>query len=191
MKSTLNILNKIIDAVGYICMIALLLMILNVFLDVFIRYVVFGIMQKFQLIDALDWWQENLSWLGGIGMQELEWHWFSVMFMLGLGYTLRDNAHVRVDVLYDNFSRKTQACINIFGALVFAIPFSCLVVYFGIEFFMEAWETNENLGDPGSLPRIWPAKLLVPVSFGFLVLSAIAVILQEAIVLAEYREEAH
>ncbi|MEO0443628.1 MAG: TRAP transporter small permease subunit, partial [Pseudomonadota bacterium] len=170
---------------------------LNVFSDVFVRYVV---VDALKAMDLYLWYDANLSWLGGVGMQELEWHWFSVMFLFGLGYTLREDGHVRVDVFYDNFPRKTQAWINIIGALLFTIPL-CMVIIFGdgivgqgfdfeagsrdaaIGYFLESWESEENIGDPGSLPRLWPVKLVLPVSFAFLLLSCFAVVLKEILVL--------
>ncbi|MGH1438482.1 MAG: TRAP transporter small permease subunit [Cellvibrionaceae bacterium] len=186
MKTTLHILNRIIDVVGWICIIAMLLMVVNVFIDVFVRYVVVEAMKS---LDLYLWYDQNFSWLGGIGMQELEWHWFSVMFLFGLGYTLRENGHVRVDVLYDNFPRSVQAWINIFGALIFTIPFSILIVYYGWDFFMDSWINQENKGDPGSLPRLWPIKFTISASFVILILSAITVILEESLVLAGKQEE--
>lgn len=186
MKTTLRFLNKIIDIVGWVCVIAMLLMVVNVFIDVFVRYV---LVDALKVVNLYDWYNDNLSWLGGIGMQELEWHWFSVMFLMGLGYTLRENGHVRVDVLYDNFPRKAQAWINILGGLIFALPFSFLLLEFTWEFFYESFENMENRGDPGSLPRLWPVKLALPVSFFFLILSVIAVIIKESLVLAAEDEE--
>lgn len=185
-KPTLRVLNPIIDVSGWICVGALLLMIGNVFIDVFVRYVVIDILKYF---DIYLWYDKHLSWLGGIGMQELEWHWFSILFLLGLGYTLRDNGHVRVDVFYDRFPRKTQAWINILGGLIFTIPFSILVVNYGWEFFVDSWNTEENKGDPGSLPRLWPIKFVIPLAFVFLILSTIVVILQEALVIKGETEE--
>ncbi len=187
LRILLRALNKLIDISGYICIIALLLMILNVFIDVFVRYAVFGTLQYFNWIAAIDWFNEHLSWLGGIGMQELEWHFFSLMFLLGLGYTLRENGHVRVDVLYDGFSRTTQAWINILGGLIFALPFCVLIIYYSSDFFLDSYESMENKGDPGSLPRLWPVKLILPVAFIFLVLSIITVIIQEYLVIQEHK----
>ncbi len=189
MKAILRILEKIIDISGYVCVAALLLMIVNVFIDVFVRYAVFGMFQHFQWIGAIDWFNEHLSWLGGIGMQELEWHFFSLMFLLGLGYTLKENGHVRVDVLYDGFSRSTQAWINIIGGIVFALPFCILLVNYGSEFFYDSFLSMENKGDPGSLPRLWPGKLIIPVAFIFLILSIVTVILKEWIVIQEEKEK--
>ena len=187
MKTILHILNKIIDIVGWICVIAMLLMVANVFVDVFVRYILIDLIKY---VGLYSWYDEHLSWLGGIAMQELEWHWFSVMFLLGLGYTLRENGHVRVDVFYDNFPRKVQAWINILGGLIFALPFSILVLDFTWEFFYESFENMENRGDPGSLPRLWPVKFVLPLSFLVLILSVMAVIIKESLVIAgKYDEE--
>jgi TRAP-type mannitol/chloroaromatic compound transport system permease small subunit len=189
MKAIVRLFDKVIDISGYICVVALLLMVANVFIDVFVRYAVFGVLQSMQWISAIDWFNENLNWLGGIGMQELEWHLFSLMFLLGLGYTLRENGHVRVDVFYDGFERTTQAWINILGGLIFALPFCLLVLNYGSEFFYESFQNMENKGDPGSLPRLWPGKLIIPVAFGFLILSIVNVILKELLVIKEEKQK--
>jgi len=186
MKSTLRFLNKIIDAVGWICVIALLLMIVNVFIDVFVRYIVIDLVKYF---DIYLWYDKHFSWFGGIGMQELEWHWFSVMFLMGLGYTLRENGHVRVDVAYDTFAERKKSWINLIGAVVFAIPFCLLIIYYGWDFFIESFNNEENKGDPGSLPRLWPVKLVIPVSFSFLILSAVAVMIKEYLTLTGQHDD--
>jgi len=187
MKKTLFILNKIIDISGWVCVIALLLMVANVFIDVFVRYVLVGVLKY---LDLYLWYNEHLSWLGGIGMQELEWHWFSVLFLLGLGYTLRENGHVRVDIFYDNFSRRTQAIINIAGTFIFNLPFCMVMIYFCWEFFIDSYNSGENRGDPGSLPRLWPIKFVLPFSFAFLILSAMTVVLTEIQQLSTLNKEA-
>lgn len=202
MKSILKPLNKLIDVLGWICIFAMMLMVVTVFINVFTRYI---IVEALKFFDLYLWYDANFSWFGGVGMQELEWHFFSIMFLFGLGYTLRENGHVRVDVFYDNLSRKSQAYINICGALVFTIPF-CLIVLFGdgivgqgfdysrgeasVGYFLRSWTNEESIGDPGSLPRLWPIKLVLPLSFFFLILSALAVILKETMVLnGTYEEE--
>ncbi len=178
MKQSLRFLHGIIDVLGWVCVAALMLMIANVFIDVFVRYVLVDLMKT---LDMYMWYDTHLSWLGGIGMQELEWHWFSAMFMLGLGYTMREDGHVRVDVFYDRFSDKTKSIINIVGTLLFTIPFCGLVAYYCWDFFIHSYQSGESTGDPGSLPRLWPAKLILPVSFFFVILSAFEIVLKETL----------
>ncbi|MBD3796706.1 MAG: TRAP transporter small permease subunit, partial [Campylobacterales bacterium] len=50
---------------------------------------------------------------GSTALQELQWHFFDVVILLSIAYTLKHNAHVRVDIFYDNFSPKTQHLVNI------------------------------------------------------------------------------
>ncbi|MBX2809733.1 MAG: TRAP transporter small permease subunit [Cellvibrionaceae bacterium] len=175
-KTLLKTINQCIDAIGWLCVIALLLMITTVFINVFVRYLLIDLVNYFGLYSVYN---HYLAWLGGIGMQELEKHWFALMFLLGLSYTLKENGHVRVDVFYDRFSPKVQALVNIVGSLIFTLPFSVLVFYYCWGFFIESWESGENRGDPGSLPRLWPFKLLLPLAFLSLVLGAVSVVLSE------------
>lgn len=186
MKFLLKIINRLLDFIGWVCVIALLLMIANIFINVFVRYIVIDLVK---VLHVYEWYDQHLGWLGGIGMQELEKHWFSLMFLFGLSYTLKENGHVRVDVFYDNFPRKTQAIINITGAMIFTIPFSILIIDYGWDFFYSSFVSGDNKGDPGSLPRLWPFKLMIPVAFILLVLSAISVILSESLVLKGESEE--
>ena len=54
-------------------------------------------------------------------IMELEWHLFSLIFILGAGYALKHNKHVRVDLFFAKFSRRDQAWTNLIGAVVFLI----------------------------------------------------------------------
>ena len=158
MNKAIAVLQRIINGVGALCAILLLLMILNVFYDVIMRYLFNDV---------------------SIGMQELEWHLFSAMFLLGIAYTLNEDAHVRVDVFYDGFSGKTKALINIVGIVLFLIPFSLLVVHFADDFVYESFQLGERSGDPGGLPYRWLIKSVIPLSFMFLILSGVCFVLKQ------------
>ena len=162
MNKAITVLQRIINGVGALCAVLLLLMILNVFYDVIMRYLF-----------------NNVS----IGMQELEWHLFSAMFLLGIGYALNEDAHVRVDVFYDRFSARTKAMINIIGIVLFLIPFSLLVIHFADDFVYESFQLGERSGDPGGLPYRWLIKSVIPLSFMFLILSGVCFVLKQIQVL--------
>ena len=98
---------------GALAGIAMILLLFNVFYDVVMRYAFNDV---------------------SIAMQELEWHLFSVAFLLGIPYAIKENSHVRVDIFYDRWSKKTQAFINLFGATFFILPFTLLVTYYSIQF---------------------------------------------------------
>jgi len=109
---------------------------------------------------------------GSIAMQEMEWHLFSVVFLCGMAYTLKEDGHVRVDILYDNFSPRWKAIVNIGGVLIFLIPLSVLIAEGSIWYVHEAYTQNEISGDPGGLTQRWLIKAVIPVSFIFLIISS-------------------
>jgi len=109
---------------------------------------------------------------GSTALQELEWHFFDVTILLSIAYTLRQNAHVRVDILYDKFSPKTQLAINIFSFVLFILPLSFLIIYIGIGFVEMSFMQNEASSDPGGLPYRWIVKSLMPLAFILLALQA-------------------
>ena len=56
--------------------------------------------------------------------QELEWHLFAFIFLIGAGYTLLHDGHVRVDILYTRLPPRVRVWIDILGGLLFLIPVS-------------------------------------------------------------------
>lgn len=136
---------------------AMILLLINVFYDVVMRY---GF--------------NDVS----IGMQELEWHLFSCVFLLGIPYAIQQNAHVRVDILYDRWSDQTKAWINLFGTLILILPFIFLVAYFSYEFAYESYDMGEGSGDPGGLSHRWIIKALIPASFILIGLASLSMVTQ-------------
>jgi len=104
---------------------------------------------------------------------EVQWYLFSVVFLGAAGYTLKHNAHVRIDLIAGRLSRRTQAWIDVFGALFMLLPVCVLIAWFGFSFAMEAYRINEMSSDAGGLPR-WPIKFVVPAAFVLLILQGIA-----------------
>ena len=168
MEKITKILDKFTDIVGYVAAVALILMLLNVFYDVVMRY-----------------FFQNSS----VGMQELEWHLFSVVFLFGIAYSLKENAHVRVDMFYDNMKPTRQAIINIAGSILFIIPFSILIISGGYSFAYEAFTLNEMSGDPGGLPFRWIIKGAIALSFVFLIIATISFILHNIKTLMTKKED--
>lgn len=104
---------------------------------------------------------------------ELQWYLFGAIFLLASGYTYLRNEHVRVDVLAARFPPRVQALIEILGVLFFLLPAAGLVFWLSLPYFYESWRLNELSSNTGGLIR-WPAKLLIPVGFGLLILSGIS-----------------
>ena len=102
-----NFFDRFSTLMGWIAGFLNLIMLVNVFYDSIMRYFFNS---------------------GSIALQEMEWHLFSVVFLFGMAYTLKEDGHVRVDILYDHFSPRWKAIVNIGGALLFLIPLSLLII---------------------------------------------------------------
>lgn len=110
---------------------------------------------------------------GSVALQELEWHLFDVVILFGIAYTLREGAHVRVDIFYASFSQKTKALIDIISSLFFILPFSLLIIYIGVDFVAMSYLQNEASSNPGGLEYRFLVKSLMPLSFLFLSFQAV------------------
>ncbi len=142
-------INRIL---GRILAIVYLLMTINVFYDVVMRY-----------------FFRNSS----VGMQEMEWHLFSIIILFGVSVALFDEGHVRVDFFYDRFPVRTKALINIIGTVFFLTPLACLVLFGSLEFVHDSFKIKEISENPGGLPYRYVVKGMIPVAFGVLIFTAI------------------
>ena len=149
----MQIIDKITKYLGYFTAFILLVLVLLVVYDATLRYAFSS---------------------GSIALQELEWHLFDVVILFGISYTLKYNAHVRVDIFYSQFSEKTKRVINIISSVFFIIPFSILVIYIGTDFVLLSYEQNEVSSNPGGLEYRFLVKSLLPLSFVFLILQTIS-----------------
>jgi TRAP-type mannitol/chloroaromatic compound transport system permease small subunit len=109
---------------------------------------------------------------------ELQWYLFSVLFLLGAAWVLREDAHVRVDVLYGRVSARTRSLINIFGTLFLLMPFCGFVLWVSGPVIRSSWVIREGSPDPGGLPR-YPLKALIIVCFALLMLQAVSQLIKE------------
>ena len=146
-----RLFDRFSDLMGWISGALCLVMLVNVFYDAIMRY---------------------FFRTGSIALQELEWHIFAIVFLFGMAYTLKEDGHVRVDILYDHFSPRWKAIVNIAGTLLFLIPLAVLIIQGSIWYVREAYEMQEISGDPGGLHYRWLIKAVIPLSFVFLVVSA-------------------
>lgn len=115
--------------------------------------------------------QGSNAWL------EAQWYLFGALFLLGAGYTLKHNGHVRIDVFYQRLSPKARAWIDLLGGLLFLLPFAGLLAWLSWPLLVESLRVNEMSADAGGLVR-WPAKLLLPLGFGLLFLQGISEIIK-------------
>ncbi len=146
------IIDKAIKYLAYLTAFILIILVLLVVYDATARY---------------------LFSTGSIALQELEWHLFDVIILFGIAYTLKEGAHVRVDIFYAHYSAKRKALINIISSLFFILPFSFLIIYISIDFVHMSFLQNETSSNPGGLEYRYLVKALLPLGFVFLVLQAI------------------
>ncbi len=125
------------------------------------------------------------------GMIELEWHLFSFIFLLGAGYALRHDRHVRVDVFYQNFSERKKAWVNLVGVVLFLIPFCVVTVYTSWKFAANAFAIQEGSPDPGGLPARYVVKAAIPVGFFLLLLQAVSLAFHSLLTLTDPTDTAH
>jgi len=111
------------------------------------------------------------------GWLEIQWYLFSAMFLLGASYTLRRNEHVRIDVIAGRFSKRTQVRIDLFGFVFFMLPICLLILYYSVPYAMIAYQSNEMSMNAGGL-IMWPAKILIPISFFLLSLQGFSEIIK-------------
>lgn len=124
---------------------------------------------------------------------ELNWHFYSLIFLLGASYTHKHDGHVRVDLLYHKMSPRGKAWVNLLGSLLFLLPFCAVVIYTslsstrGFDFSLVglAWRTLEGSPDPGGLPARYLLKSALPLGFLLLALQGVAELFRSALLLRE------
>ena len=89
---------------------------------------------------------------GSVALQELTTYLHSIIFMLGISYTLKHDGHVRVDIFYRNFSKKRQALVNVIGGLMFIFPISIFIGWSSWEYVLASWSIMETSTENNGLP---------------------------------------
>ena len=100
---------------------------------------------------------------------EVQWYLFAAAFLLGAGYTLLHNEHVKIDVIYSKFSRPKQIWIDIIGFTFFLTPVCLAVLWYSMPFFLKGYHSGEMSNNAGGLIR-WPVYALIPLGFSLLML---------------------
>ena len=111
---------------------------------------------------------------GRIEFEEIQWHIYSAGFLLGLSYSYQADTHIRVDVLHEQFSPTLQAWIELYGILLFLLPFIAVVLIYGVPFVVASYELGEISQSPGGLPYRWAIKAMLPAGFFLLLLATLS-----------------
>ncbi len=119
---------------------------------------------------------------------ELQWYLFGAAFLLAAAYTLKQNEHIRIDIVYGLFSRRKQHWIDLFGHVFFLMPFVLLMIYYFVPYFLISWRNGEVSSSAGGLV-IWPAKLMLLIGFALLGLQGISEIIKKIAVMTGDMED--
>ncbi len=109
---------------------------------------------------------------------EMQWYLFGAAFLLAAAYTLKQNEHIRVDIVYGMFSRRVQHWIDLFGHVFFLMPFVLLMIYYFTPYFLLSYRSGEVSTNAGGL-IIWPAKLLLLIGFVLLGIQGVSEIIKK------------
>lgn len=153
----LKVLSRCIDKlnawIGSLVAWVTLLLVLVVFTDVVMRY---------------------LFQTSFVFTQELEWHLFAFIFLIGGGYTLLHDGHVRVDIVYQKLGYKARAWVNLLGVLLLLMPGCLLIIVTSWSFVYNSWAILEGSPDPGGIPLRFLLKACIPVGFALLLLQGLS-----------------
>ncbi|SFV65060.1 TrapT dctQ-M fusion permease, dicarboxylate transport [hydrothermal vent metagenome] len=130
------------------------------------------------LLIGYDAMMRYLFSAGSIALQEVEWHIFDIVFLFGLSYALKHDKHVRVDILFVNYSAQTKAIIQIFSMLFLLIPFSLFFLNGAFDMTIQSYLQNEVSSDPGGLTHRFIIKGVLFIAFVLLILQAISEIIK-------------
>ena len=130
------------------------------------------------LIIGYDVFMRFVFRIGSVALQELEWHLFALLFLLGASYTLKHDGHVRVDIFYNSkrFSDRHRAWVDLLGTLLCLIPFSVLIIVSSWEFVADSFSIGEGSPDAGGLPFRFLLKSAIPFGFFLLIIQGVAII---------------
>jgi TRAP-type mannitol/chloroaromatic compound transport system permease small subunit len=121
---------------------------------------------------------------------ELQWLLFGAVFLLAASYTLKNNAHVRIDVVAGGLRKRTRDWIDLFGHLFMLAPITLIMIWLSGPFFWQSYQEGEVSTNAGGLP-VWPAKLFILAGFSLLFLQMLSEAIKRTAVLAGAIEDAH
>jgi TRAP-type mannitol/chloroaromatic compound transport system permease small subunit len=104
---------------------------------------------------------------------EVQWYLFAAAFLLASGYTLLNGEHVKIDVIAGKLSKRKQIWIDVIGFTLFLTPVCLAILYYGIPFFIQGYQSGEMSSNAGGLVR-WPVYLMMPVGFALLLLQGVS-----------------
>lgn len=126
--------------------------------------------------------------IGSNAYLEIQWYLFAGVFMLGVGYVMLKNGHVRIDFISSRLSKRTNAIIDSIGIVVFTIPLAIIMIDLGWPYFYRAFTSGEMSQNAGGLIR-WPVLALIPLGFFLLMVQALSELIKRIAFITGHRSE--
>jgi len=114
---------------------------------------------------------------------ELQWYLFGATFMLGASWTLKANEHIRIDIISSRLSKRARDWIDVVGHVFFLLPFTGLMAYLSVPYFLSSLASSEVSSSAGGL-LIWPAKALILAGFVLLLLQCLSELVKRLLIIA-------
>ncbi len=113
---------------------------------------------------------------------EAQWYLYGAAFMIGASLVLQQNEHIRIDIIYGQFSRRVQHWIDLAGHLLFLMPFVLLMDFALVPWVSGSVRSGEMSASAGGL-ILWPAKSLLLLGFAQLTAQGVSEILKKIAVI--------
>ncbi|MEZ5819161.1 MAG: TRAP transporter small permease subunit [Hyphomicrobiaceae bacterium] len=136
----------------------------------------------FDVVSRKFGFQLPYGW-GSTPLQELQWHLHAVLFLTWIGYAYVRNAHVRIDIVTGTLSDRSQASLELFGCIFFALPYLYFAVPYAWDFFTVSFWQNESSSAPNGLSRRWIVKGFLFFGFLSVLLAVISVMIRRFVFL--------
>ena len=150
-------INAISNFMARVCKWLVLLLSFIICYEIFCRYV----------LNNPTKWCFDLSYMIG-----------GTFFLMGEAWTLRKRQHVRIDIFYNRFSKKTRARIDIVLLCIFFFPLWGGLLYALIPYVAFSWEMGERSMQGYWQPIIYPFNKFMPLGVGLLLLQGVAELLR-------------
>ena len=116
--------------------------------------------------------------LGSTKIQEMEWHLHTAIFLLVLGFAYIKNSHVRIEIIREKYSSTLKSVFEILGILLFLIPYTCMIIYYGIDFVSRSYSLNEVSAALTGLSHRWIIKSFIPLGMFILFLAGLSIVIK-------------
>lgn len=162
------VLDRIIHGIGEVTSWLSILLIGAIIIQVVLRYI-FG--------------------MGLVILEELQWHFYGIMLMIGASYAFISDSHIRLDILHSRFSARNKEKVEIFGIVFLLIPMIVVIFSHSLDFLSDSWRVNERSDAPMGLCCLWAFKAFIPIGMGLLGAAALSRLVRAIVFLFQARAE--